>query len=363
MKTAQLLIALLATTATLAGCHGTSTPDDAAGTTDEKVAEADLSVSNGSRGGKYFIVTHPDYRKCAYPICGGWFVREVNHRKMECADGTTGAECHATFVDLGLISLSPDEAAKFQDAFGASHALVRGRLKQKPDEFGNMVDTLVATEAWRGVAGSTATGGFYGVSDSGIVCITYPCPSFHEIKLNTSTAQNIHGVDLAASGADAKAVQAGFDELFATSILAAGTHSPITGPGGVGTQLVASEFYSRVLPGKELSCGGFIGLPCPDGQICDIDVPNACNGADLPGVCRTQPEACADVWDPVCGCNGVTYGNDCERLMAGAQLDHAGACENQQCGTAVCGAGTYCCNASCNMCAPEGVACIQIACQ
>ncbi len=32
------------------------------------------------------------------------------------------------------------------------------------------------------------------------------------------------------------------------------------------------------------------------------------------------------------------------------------------CGTATCGAGQFCCNASCNLCAPAGVGCIQIAC-
>ena len=33
-----------------------------------------------------------------------------------------------------------------------------------------------------------------------------------------------------------------------------------------------------------------------------------------------------------------------------------------KCGTKTCGAGDYCCNASCGICAPEGYACIQIAC-
>lgn len=32
------------------------------------------------------------------------------------------------------------------------------------------------------------------------------------------------------------------------------------------------------------------------------------------------------------------------------------------CGTVTCPTGQYCCNASCSMCAPPGVACIQIAC-
>lgn len=354
MKTWNLLVGLSAAMA-LFGCQAPVDP----GPTSEPLGESGEAVLKKS---SYFIVTHPDYRKCAYPFCGGWFVKAVNRRGTVCANGKVGAECHAADLDVSEIQLSPDEEAKFESAFGESHALVRGYLRQVPDAFGNLVNTLVATEAWRGVTASTATGAFYGVTDSGIVCVTSPCPSFHEIRLNTAFQQNIHGVDLDASGANAKQVQDGFDELYASGILVAGVHGTVTGPAGTGTSLVASELYSRVKPGQEQQCGGFLGLPCPDGEICDITVPNACSGADLPGVCRVQPDACPDYWDPVCGCNGKTYGNDCERLMANVQLDHTGAC-GEPCGNAVCGEGTYCCNASCSMCAPEGGVCIQIACQ
>ncbi len=74
-------------------------------------------------------------------------------------------------------------------------------------------------------------------------------------------------------------------------------------------------------------CGGIQGLPCPEGQLCDLP-PGECGGFDLQGVCVQKPEVCPeDVFDPVCGCDGVTYSNDCFRLMAGVQLDHAGECE------------------------------------
>lgn len=74
-------------------------------------------------------------------------------------------------------------------------------------------------------------------------------------------------------------------------------------------------------------CGGIQGTPCPDptNQICDLD-PGICLGADLTGTCVAKPEVCTEDLKPVCGCDGVTYPNDCKRLMAGAQKNHDGDC-------------------------------------
>jgi hypothetical protein len=90
-------------------------------------------------------------------------------------------------------------------------------------------------------------------------------------------------------------------------------------------------------------CGGIAGLLCPSGQTCDIRM---C-GADMSGTCVVRPDACAEIYEPVCGCDGVTYGNDCHRVMAGAGLDHEGACESAP---GMCGgiAGILC---------PEGKVC------
>lgn len=79
------------------------------------------------------------------------------------------------------------------------------------------------------------------------------------------------------------------------------------------------------IAGKGEQCAGIAGIPCKEGLWCDF-APGQCHVADGAGHCVKAPRACTRIFAPVCGCDGKTYGNDCERRMNKVSLDHKGKC-------------------------------------
>jgi hypothetical protein len=76
------------------------------------------------------------------------------------------------------------------------------------------------------------------------------------------------------------------------------------------------------------ACGGKDAITCNSALWCQ-KAEGQCAVPEAPGKCDKAPSFCMRVSRPVCGCNGKTYANDCERQRVKVQLDHVGACKKE----------------------------------
>ena len=97
-----------------------------------------------------------------------------------------------------------------------------------------------------------------------------------------------------------------------------------------GTAALAVEMVEpKRAPENAPVCGGLAGFVCGDKEWCDFPDAAACGSTDQFGTCETRPEVCAMIFMPVCGCDGMTYGNSCQAHAAGFDVAYAGACRSE----------------------------------
>jgi hypothetical protein len=200
----------------------------------------------------HYIVTRADMRKCAYPFCGGYYVKAVNRALTKCADGSLQKECHAVELDTKALGWTDEQRAAFERGFAQGQALVLGTLSTAAVQ-SVAADVLAVSQAWQGQALSKPAGTFYEVRSTGIVCITTPCPSLAATRLNSTNKPVNPDLNLSKTGASADQIQAGYEALGASGILVAGNIRSVrlAQPNGgtrLGSQLVASEFYVPAKP-------------------------------------------------------------------------------------------------------------------
>jgi|GEM_PF-5393127 len=69
---------------------------------------------------------------------------------------------------------------------------------------------------------------------------------------------------------------------------------------------------------------GASGCNCQPNEYCEYNTRFSCSGS---GTCMPRPNACIQIFDPVCGCDKNTYPNECEAHAAGHDIVHEGPCD------------------------------------
>lgn len=78
---------------------------------------------------------------------------------------------------------------------------------------------------------------------------------------------------------------------------------------------------------EEVACGGFAGDTCQKDEYCAYEEGASCGWADAQATCKPRPDACAELYDPVCGCDGETHSSACAAASQGTGVLHEGECE------------------------------------
>ena len=314
MRTVSL--ALLASLSLFACSAPSSQSVDSDSASDETQDEGASALSNPNYG---YFAAQRDMRKCASPMCGGYFIHRVNASKTRCIDGSYAATCYVTGVDLSKLNLTDGDLE-------VGHAVFRGSI-EKTEINGKTWGLFAAGEAWVGQTASSPAGSFYRAKDNGIRCIKAPCPSISVDKLNTNAVRMISDLDLTgtANPATQKQIDAAMDDVFTSDdgLLVAGT---IAAMKNGGHEIVATEFFRKTTGIRY--CGSRGLAACNSGEYCAYPANANCGRADAGGTCTTKPQICIQIYKPVCGCNNKTYSNSCHAAGAGTSVDYAGACAN-----------------------------------
>lgn len=207
-----------------------------------------------------------DRRLCAWPRCGGLFVKRVNRQYTRCADGSWQKECYVADVDWAALGFSDERAAELRAAASAGRVLLRGQVAAKRhDSFGTL-SMFLPEEAWLAGSDHEPAGVFVKVTMTGIRCITYPCPVMREAKLNSQLVANIAGLDYAFEPTEDELAAIDRGLASPNGLIVAGYRDYVTGPAGTGKTRRAHQFYVKAEPTSQEPCfvGGCSGQVCSD---------------------------------------------------------------------------------------------------
>lgn len=213
----------------------------------------------------------PDYRKCAFPLCGGWYLTPVNQYSLALQTEDEAYESSAllpntiyvAYINYKRLGLTTKQIAELEAAMRSEQALLRGNItntltttKQAVSKAVARTQTLVVNGAWVGANKNTAVGPYLNITSTGIVCITTPCPYFKANIINSDYSSEFHDLSLEKAGLDREQEALAWQALSTSGLVITGTKYETTGfdpsgkEPGKGVGVAATKVFFAFPPKK-----------------------------------------------------------------------------------------------------------------
>jgi len=232
-------------------------------------SDGEAGKADGADTFTYFSITR-DFRKCASPMCGGYWVKRVNKGDTVCHNGHKEASCYMAELDDAALGLGEAELGAFHAAIENGGAVVRGDIVKRTFAGVGTFGAFVPTEAWKSGAASGAPDGVWvRVEQSGVRCIAAPCEDKNELKLNSTRSAMIADLDFEPSGATDEEIGTAFDALTTEGggLIVVGDRYIVSEDGRTGRARTVTQFFTKIVPGAtEGACyvGGCSSQVCSD---------------------------------------------------------------------------------------------------
>jgi hypothetical protein len=184
-------------------------------------------------------IVKPDYRKCAFPLCGGWFLTPVNQYSLHLETEDEAYQSAALLpnsiyisnIDYKQLGLTKEQIAELESAIRSEQTLLRGRVAHAPapGKITARSNTLVVNGAWVAANKNTAVGPYLNISSTGIVCITTPCPYFNAALINSDYSSQFHDLSLEKAALDREQEAQAWQAISTTGLVITGTTYVSTG--------------------------------------------------------------------------------------------------------------------------------------
>lgn len=263
----------------------------ACGPTDAQLADveddAEVGAAELSTRSRTYVQLRRDTRRCVSPLCGGYFVHDVNRATLR--------EVYVSGLDFTASGLLDEAQA---DVYGApdGEVVLWGKLGDEEPTFHTR--PFLVSAAWRGLPGVTPPAGeaFYKVAAIEVQCLVAPCPTLKATKLHSTQATLATGLDV--SRASPPLVDDAWlsGRVLTKGALVTGTFRPAKTPGlNRELWLDSSQVFVK-LPDVTQSCPRYAPAQCPAGRVMTVrrDA-NRClapAGCVVPGACAAYVPSC-----------------------------------------------------------------------